>query len=58
MTNGIHGSRGFLQKTSPLVQADRIISPLLVAEERNDLRMPHPDAENIGQVMHGNDQPV
>ncbi len=48
----------FFEKIAPLGQADRITSPLFVAQGRNDPRVPYTEAEQIVAAVRGNGQPV
>ncbi len=46
------------EKISPLNHANRITSPLFVAQGRNDPRVPHTEAEQIVKAVRSNGQPV
>lgn len=46
------------QKISPLNHANRITSPLFVAQGRNDPRVPYTEAEQIVKAVRSNGQPV
>ncbi|MGS1077509.1 S9 family peptidase [Pseudoxanthomonas beigongshangi] len=46
------------EKISPLNHANRITSPLFVAQGRNDPRVPYTEAEQIVKAVRGNGQPV
>ncbi len=48
----------FFEKIAPLNHADRITSPLFVAQGRNDPRVPWTEAEQIVKAVRGNGQPV
>ncbi|MBW3550720.1 MAG: alpha/beta fold hydrolase [Proteobacteria bacterium] len=46
------------ERISPLNHADRISSPLFVAQGKNDPRVPYTEAEQIVEAVRGNGQPV
>lgn len=48
----------FFDRIAPLNRADRIRSPLFVAQGYNDPRVPYTEAEQIVAAARGNDQPV
>ena len=48
----------FFEAIAPLNHADRITSPLFVAQGRNDPRVPYTEAEQIVSAVRGNGQPV
>ncbi|HEY0136646.1 MAG TPA: prolyl oligopeptidase family serine peptidase, partial [Nannocystis sp.] len=50
--------RAFLQKISPLTQADRITKPLFVIQGRNDPRVPASEAEQIVATLKQRGTPV
>jgi dipeptidyl aminopeptidase/acylaminoacyl peptidase len=50
--------RAFLQKISPLTQADRIKKPLFVIQGRNDPRVPASEAEQIVATLKQRKTPV
>ena len=50
--------RAFLQKISPLTQADRITKPLFVVQGRNDPRVPASEAEQIVATLKQRNTPV
>lgn len=50
--------RAFLESISPLSNADRINSPLFVAQGFNDPRVPYTESEQIVEAVRGNGMPV
>jgi dipeptidyl aminopeptidase/acylaminoacyl peptidase len=50
--------RAYLDRISPLTNAQRIARPLLVAQGRNDPRVPFTEAEQIVAKVRGNGSPV
>lgn len=50
--------RAFLERISPLTNADRITKPLLVVQGRNDPRVPYTEAEQIVARLRDKDVPV
>jgi protease II len=50
--------RAFLESISPLTQAGRITKPLLVAQGRNDPRVPYTESEQIVQALKSRGTPV
>ncbi len=46
------------ERISPLNHADRIASPLFVAQGKNDPRVPYTEAEQIVKAVRANGQPV
>jgi dipeptidyl aminopeptidase/acylaminoacyl peptidase len=50
--------REYLDRISPLTNAQRISRPLLVAQGRNDPRVPYTEAEQIVAKVRGNGTPV
>ncbi|WP_219339735.1 S9 family peptidase [Luteimonas salinisoli] len=48
----------FFDRVSPLTNAERITTPLFVAQGRNDPRVPYTEAEQIVEAVRGNGQPV
>jgi dipeptidyl aminopeptidase/acylaminoacyl peptidase len=50
--------REFLDRISPLNNAERITSPLFVAQGFNDPRVPYTESEQIVQAVRGNDVEV
>jgi dipeptidyl aminopeptidase/acylaminoacyl peptidase len=50
--------KAVFDRISPLNHADRITSPLFVAQGRNDPRVPYTEAEQIVKAVRGNGQPV
>jgi dipeptidyl aminopeptidase/acylaminoacyl peptidase len=50
--------RQFLEDISPLNNAERINSPLFVAQGYNDPRVPYTESEQIVQAVRANDVPV
>ena len=50
--------RSFLQRISPLNNADRIDIPLLVVQGRNDPRVPASESEQIVKALRDRGQPV
>lgn len=51
-------TRAFLESISPLNHADRIDTPLLVVQGRNDPRVPASESEQIVQALRERGQPV
>lgn len=51
-------TRAFLQSISPLNNVDRIATPLLVVQGRNDPRVPASESEQIVRALRDRDQPV
>ncbi|RUL87720.1 S9 family peptidase [Tautonia sociabilis] len=52
------GTRLLFEEISPLRRADRIVSPLLVVQGRNDPRVPEAEARQIVDAVRGNGVPV
>ncbi|WP_293413576.1 prolyl oligopeptidase family serine peptidase [Piscinibacter sp.] len=50
--------RAFLERISPLTNAERITKPLLVVQGRNDPRVPYTEAEQIVEKVRANGTPV
>jgi len=50
--------RDFLQKISPLTNANRIVKPLFVVQGKNDPRVPYTEAEQIVAKARENKTPV
>ncbi len=50
--------RDFLQRISPLTNADRIKKPMLVVQGKNDPRVPYTEAEQIVAKLRENKVPV
>ncbi|MEO8365314.1 MAG: prolyl oligopeptidase family serine peptidase [Pseudoxanthomonas sp.] len=50
--------KAVFDRISPLNHADRITSPLFVAQGRNDPRVPYTEAEQIVKAVRGNGTPV
>ncbi|MFN7780725.1 MAG: alpha/beta hydrolase family protein, partial [Betaproteobacteria bacterium] len=50
--------RAYLQKISPLANAERIRAPLFVVHGKNDPRVPVGEAEQIAARVRANGQPV
>ena len=50
--------RAFLERISPLNNADAINSPLFVAQGYNDPRVPYTESEQIVAAVRGNGVPV
>lgn len=50
--------KAVFDRISPLNHADRIKSPLFVAQGRNDPRVPYTEAEQIVKAVRANGQPV
>jgi dipeptidyl aminopeptidase/acylaminoacyl peptidase len=50
--------RAFLESISPLAHADKITKPLLVAQGRNDPRVPYTEAEQIVASLKRRNAPV
>ncbi|MBN6151335.1 S9 family peptidase [Xanthomonas sp. AmX2] len=48
----------FFQRIAPLEHAQRIRSPLFVAQGRNDPRVPYTEARQIVEAVRGNGRPV
>jgi dipeptidyl aminopeptidase/acylaminoacyl peptidase len=50
--------RNFLERVSPLSNAQKIVKPLFVVQGRNDPRVPYTEAEQIVEKVRANGTPV
>jgi dipeptidyl aminopeptidase/acylaminoacyl peptidase len=50
--------RAFLEAISPTTKADSIVKPLLVAQGKNDPRVPYTEAEQVVEIVRGKGQDV